>query len=120
MLAGMSTCTTADLRDRAVAAMGSGMARPEVARVSLRSLERWLARASRRSPQRSAPLGPSPKVAPHQRSVLVTQIAAHADDTLAGHCARWAAATGTRVGVSTMAREVARLGLTVKNNAGRP
>ncbi len=44
----MAARTPADLRERAVAAVETGMARPEVARafgVSPRSVERWLARA---------------------------------------------------------------------------
>ena len=115
---GMGTRTPAGLRERAVAAAAAGLAGPEVARaygVSLRSLERWLARARRREPLADRPRsGRPPKVAPHRRPALAAQAAAHPDATLDEHRARWAAATGVRVGRSTMARELARLGLTRK------
>jgi len=120
----MASRTPADLRERAVAAVDAGLARPEVARayrVSLRSVERWLAKARRGEPLADRPRpGRPPKVAPAQRPALAAQAAAHPDATLTGHCALWADATGTRLGTSTMARELARLDLTVKKNAGRP
>lgn len=114
----MAARTPADLRERAVAAVGSGMARPEVARayrVSPRSLERWLARARRGESLADRPRpGRPPKVVPEQRPALAAQAAAHPDATLAEHRALWEGATGARLGVSTLARELARLGLTRK------
>lgn len=118
MMAGMNTRTPADLRARAVAAAVAGMARSEVARayaVSLRSLERWLARARRGEPLADRPRsGRPPRIAPAHRPELAAQAAAYPDATLDEHRARWAAATGVRVGRSTMGRELARLGLTLK------
>jgi transposase len=110
----------ADLRERAVAAVDAGMARSEVARaygVHPRTLERWVARARRGEPLADRPRsGRPPKIAPGQRVVLAAQVAAAPDATLAEHCERWARGTGTRVGRSTMARELARLGLTLKKS----
>ena len=114
----MAVRTPADLRERAVAAVHAGTARPEVARaygVSVRSIERWLGRAGRGEPLADRPRpGRPPKVDPAQRAALAAQAAARPDATLAQHCAAWAAATGARLGPSTMAREPARLGLTRK------
>lgn len=114
----MGTRTPADLRERAVAAVGSGMARPEVARayaVSLRSLERWLARAGRGEPLADRPRpGRPPRLRPGQRPALAAQVAARPDATLAEHCAAWEGATGARLSRSAMGRELARLGLTRK------
>lgn len=114
----MAARTPADLRERAVVAVETGMARPEVARafrVSPRSIERWVARARRGEPLADRPRpGRPPKVAPAQRPALAAQAAAHPDATLDEHRERWGAATGVRVGRSTMARELARLGLTLK------
>jgi len=108
----------AGLRERAVAAVDAGMARPEVARaygIAQRTLERWLARARRGEPLADRPRpGRPPKVAPAQRPALAAQVAAAPDATLDEHRAAWAAATGGAVGRSTMARELARLDLTRK------
>ena len=95
-----------------------GRIQAEVARaygVSVRSIERWLGRARRGEPLADRPRpGRPPKVAPAQRAALAAQAAARPDATLAQHCAAWAAAGGVRLGPSTMARELARLGLTRK------
>jgi len=120
----MAVRTPADLRERAVAAVHAGMARPEVARaygVSLRSIERWVARGRRGEGLADRPRpGRPPKVSLAQRPALAAQAAAHPDATLARHRALWEAATGARLGLSTVARELRRLGLTVKKNARRP
>jgi transposase len=108
----------ADLRERAVAAVHAGMARPEVARaygVSLRSVERWVGKARRGEPLADRPRpGRPPKVAPVERAALVAQVAADPGATLDEHRAAWEGATGVRIGRSTMSRELARLGLTRK------
>lgn len=117
-LAVVATRVPADLRERAVAAVDAGMARPEVARafgVHLRTLERWLARARRGDPLADRPRsGRPPAIAPDRGPALAAQVAAHPDATLAQHGALWAAATGTRVSRSTVGRALVRLGLTRK------
>ena len=114
----MAIRTAADLRERAVAAVDAGTARPEVARayrVHPRTLERWLARTCRGEPLADKPRsGRPPKVAPAQRPALAAQVAAAPDATLAEHRAAWAAATGVAVSRSAMARELDRLRLTRK------
>ncbi len=114
----MAARSPADLRERAVAAVDAGVARPEVARayrVHPRTLERWLARRRAGEPLADRPRpGRPPKVAPEQRPALAAQAAASPDATLDEHRAAWAAATGVALSRSAMARELARLGLTRK------
>jgi len=114
----MTARNPADLRERAIAAVDAGMARPEVARayrVHPRTLERWLARARRGEPLADRPRpGRPPRVAPAQRAALAAQAAAAPDATLDQHRAAWEGATGVRLGRSTVGRELARLGLTLK------
>ena len=116
----MRSRNPADLRERAVAAVDAGLARPEVARASAvhpRTLERWLARARQGASLTDRPRsGRPPKIAPMQRPALAAQVAADPDATLAQHCATWVATTGVRVSRSAMGREVARLGFTLKTS----
>jgi len=115
---GMKRHVPADLRERAAAAVAAGQARSGVARadgIAPRTVERWLARVRRGESLADRPrAGRPPRVAPGQRPVLAAQVAAAPDATLAEHCATWAAATGVRLGRSTMGRELARLDLTLK------
>jgi transposase len=112
-----------DLRERAVRALDAGHAAPEVAElfgVSERTLFRW--KAQRRMGGSLAPgtsPGQAPKIGPAQHDALRTQVAAHADATLAQHVALWHAATGVRVGIATMARTFATLGMTLKKSPAR-
>lgn len=97
-----------DLRYRVVQAMNDGLSPPEVARlfrVGLRTAERyrhqWRTTGSLTS--RTAP-GVLPTIAPPQYPLLVAQLDAHSDATLAMHCDQWETTTGVRVSVSTMCR----------------
>ena len=114
----MAARTPADLRERAVAAVGTGMARPEVARafgVSLRSLERWLAKAGRGEPLADRPRsGRPPKLGPALRPVLLGLARERPDATLAEHADRLAGATGVRLSPSRVGRLLAGMGLTRK------
>ena len=116
----MRSRNAADLRERAVAAVDAGLARPEVARASAvhpRTLERWLARARQGASLTDRPRsGRPPTIAPMQRLALAAQVAADPDATLAQHCATWVATTGVRVSRSAMGRAVARLGVTLKQS----
>lgn len=120
---GMGSRNSVDLRERTVAAVDAGHPRSEVSAlfgISLRSLDRWLARARHSESLADRPRsGRPPKIAPDQRSALAAQLTAHPDLTLAQQCAVWAGATGVRVGTSTMFREIARLNWTVQKNADR-
>jgi transposase len=114
----MATSNPADLRARAVAAVGAGMARSEVARafgVHSRTLDRWLARARRGEALVDRPRsGRPPTITPDQRPRLAAQVTTTPDATLNQHCAAWAVATGQRISRSAMSRELARLGFTLK------
>jgi len=109
---------TADLRERAVAAVDAGVPRPEVAtayRVALRTLERWVARARRGEPLADRPRsGRPPKLDPAHHPVLRGLVAARPDATLADHAARLAEETGVRLSPSRVGRLLAGLGLTLK------
>lgn len=54
---------------------------------------------------------PRPLIGPGDAEALRAQVAAMPNATLADHCAAWHAATGVRVGATTMHRALAGLGL---------
>ena len=85
--------------------------------VSTRTQRRWARRAGADALAPGAGPGRPPKIDPAQHAALRRQVAEHADATLAEHCDRWAAATGVRVSPATMARALAKLGLTRKKRA---
>ena len=107
-----------DLRERIVAAVDAGHARPEVARrfsVSPATISNYL-----RLRQETGGLAPSPR--PGMASVklaalrvgLVPQLEAHPDATLVEHCRLWEAEHGMAVSEATMSRAIAALGWTRK------
>lgn len=110
----------ADFRDRLLRALDAGLARAEAARtfgVTERTIRRWQQR--RRETGSIAPrprLGRRRQIGPEAEPALRAQASAHADATLAEHCARWAAAHGVAVSTATMSRALARLGLPLKKN----
>jgi len=53
-------------------------------------------------------------VADDDHADVLAQVAAAPDATLADHCARWEAARGVRLSLSTMSRTLRRLKLTRK------
>ena len=115
---GMAGRTPPRLRGPAAATVDAGVARPKVARafrVCPRSIERWVAKSRRSEPLADRRRSDRPpKVAPALRPAMMVQAAAHPDATLDEHREGWAVPAGVRVGHSTMAREMARLGLTLK------
>ena len=83
--------------------------------VNERTVRRWKqARAQRGSVATLARTGRTPKISPAQHGVLIAQVAAHPDATLAAHADRWEAATGVRVSPSTLSRLFAKLRITLK------
>lgn len=112
-----------DLRERIVAAVAAGEAHRAVAgrfRVSLATVGNYL--RLRRATGSLAPrprAGGVPDIPPARYPALRAQLAADPDATLVQHCVTWAEAEGQLVSVSTMGRTIARLGWTVKKNAGR-
>lgn len=117
---GMTHRVPADLRERAVAAVVGGQRRAEVVRaygIAPRTLERWLALHRRGASLADRPrAGRPPKIGPAAYATLQTQVAAHADATLAAHCERWAGEQGVRVSRTTMGRLLAKLDQPLKKN----
>lgn len=110
----------ADFRDRLLRALDAGLARAEATRtfgVPDRTIRRWQQRR-----RESGEVAPTPRVGrrrqigPAAEPQLRAQVAAHADATLAEHCARWAADHGVAVSVATMSRALGRLGLPLKKS----
>ena len=110
----------ADFRDRLLRALDAGLARAEATRtfgVPERTVRRWQQR--RRETGSVAPVprpGRQRRIGPAAEPALRAQVAAHADATLAEHCARWAADHGVVVSPATMSRALTRLGLPLKKH----
>ena len=107
-----------DLRERIVAAVDAGAARPAIARlfqVSEATIKRYLKRRRATGslvPGRSP--GRPPEIPPEQYPALRAQIAAHADDTLAQHCATWQTAQGDSLTIWALRRALRRADITRK------
>jgi transposase len=116
----MARRPSADFRERLVAAIDAGLPRSEAAqrfRVSIRSLERWLARHRRGEPLADRPRsGRPPKLAPEQYPVVCELVAAHPDATLPELARHLAAAIGVQLSPSHLSRVLARLGLSLKKS----
>jgi transposase len=114
-----------DLRERAVAAVERGMARPEVVAafgVSLASLKRWLATSRAGGDLRAKPPpGARPTIGPEQEAALQAQLATHPDATCAEHAELWNREQGTTLSPWTLGRAIRRRGWTrKKSRSGRP
>lgn len=110
----------AEFRDRLLRALDAGLAQAEATRtfgVTDRTIRRW--RQHRRETGSTAPKprpGRRRQIGPEAAPALRAQVAAHADATLAEHCARWAAERGVRLSPATMSRALGRLGLPLKKS----
>jgi transposase len=106
-----------DLRERALRQVDAGRPVGEVAQlfgVHRTTLLRW---RQRRDLGELAPRprpGQSPKIGPAQQPLLLAQVTAHPDATLAEHCTAWAATTGVSLSEATMCRALRRLGWPLK------
>lgn len=109
-----------DVRERALAAIDAGRSVADVAAFYQNdpsTIRRWIRQRRATGSARRRPRAGRPrKLAPVEEPALVAQVAAHPDATLTEQCDRWEAATGTRVGVSTMGRWLRRLGVTLKKS----
>lgn len=112
-----------DLRQRIVHAVEHGLSPQEVAEqfeVGLTTVKRFVHLAAagelvpKTRPGRTRLLGPAAQAA------LWAQLEAHADATLAEHCALWETSQGVRVSVATMSRAIRRLGWTRKKRHWLP
>ena len=110
----------ADLRERLLAAQDAGLAAAEIERrfgISQRSLRRWRQWVRERGDVQDRPRSGRPRaIPPAAEAALRAQVAAHADATLAEHCARWAATHGVAVSPATLSRALSRLGLPLKKS----
>jgi transposase len=113
-----------DLRQRIVAALDAGSKPSEVATrfgVGVSTVKRY--RQQRRETgtldSRPSP-GRTPTIRPEMREALWTQLVEHPVALLEQHCVLWAARTGVRVSISTMSREIRRLGWTRKKGRWVP
>jgi transposase len=116
----MARRPTADFRERLVAAIDAGLPRSEAAqhfRVSLRTIDRWLARHRRGESLVDKPRsGRPPKLDPSHYPVLRTLVAAHPDATLPELARQLAAAVGVHLSPSHLSRVLARLDLPLKKS----
>lgn len=113
-----------DLRVRIVAAVDTGMSNAQAARtfgVGEETVRRYVIQRRETGSLDPRPHpGRPPLIRPEQREQLWTQLVEHPTATLADHCTLWAAATGVRVAVPTMSREIRRLGWTRKKDRWVP
>jgi transposase len=116
----MSPRPTADFRERLVAAIDAGLPRGEAAQhfgVSLRTIERWIARRRAGEALTDRPRsGRPPRLAPSHDSTLRALVLAHPDASLPEHAERLAAATGVRYSPSHLSRVLRRLDLPLKKS----
>ena len=109
-----------DLRERLLGAIDAGLSHAEASRlfgVGTSTITWWV--QQRRDTGTVAPKarsGRRPALGADHAAALRTQVAQHADATLAEHCHRWAAEHGSHVSVATMSRAIRRLGITVKKS----
>jgi transposase len=111
-----------DLRERIVAAVTSGMSRPDALRtfqISAATLGRYLKqhRESGDLTPRRHTAGRQPHIAPEQYAALRELIAATPDATLAETCHQWQQRTGVLVSQATMCRALAQIGWTRKKKS---
>jgi transposase len=111
---------SADFRERLLRAIDAGLSQAEAARlfgVGTSSIKRW--RAQR---HQTGSVAARPRPGRHRRirsaaeAVLLAQITAAPDATLAEHCATWESATGVHLSAATMSRTLARLKQTHKKS----
>ena len=107
-----------DLRERLLQARDAGLAPGEIERtmgISQRTQRRWRQlRATTGDLTPRAGPGRPRKTSPADQERLHAQVEAHADLTLAQHCAVFAETTAIALSPATMCRTLARLGLSLK------
>jgi transposase len=111
----MARRPSADVRERSVAALDAGLPRGEAAqhfRVSLRTINRWLARHRQGEALADRPRSGRPsKLGATGEATLRALAAAQPDATLPEHAARLAQTTGIHLSPSHLGRLLRRLDL---------
>ena len=107
-----------DLRERIVQATDDGMTKRRAAltfRVGLNTVKRYVNQFHQTGDLQPRPIpGRPPEIKVDQQPLLVAQVEATPDATLAEHCESWAKSQGTRVSPSTMCRTLQRVKWTRK------
>ena len=104
---------SADLRERLLRAIDTGLPQAEAARlfgVGTSSIKRWRTQQRQTGSVAARPrLGRHRRIRPEDEAALLAQVADSPDATLAEHCANWEAATGVHLSTATMSRTLTRL-----------
>ena len=112
-----------DLRERIVYSVTSGQPKSLVARllgIGRATVDRYV-----RQHQITGDLSPKPRpgaeplIRPDQHPMLVAQLEATPDATLAEHCETWERTQGVRVSIDTMRRAIGRVDWRVKKRPWR-
>ena len=107
-----------DLRQRIVQAVDDGMTKRGTARtfrVGLNTVKRYVNQYHQTGDLQPKPIpGRPPEIRANQHTLLVAQVEANPDASLAEHCERWAQSQGARVSPSTMCRMLKRVKWTRK------
>lgn len=115
---------SSDLREKILAQVDAGMSKARTARtfgVGRTTVNRYLRRRRETgSLDRSPVPGRTPTIRPDQREALRAQVAAHPTAILVEQCDLWEASHQVRVSISTMSREIRRLGFTRKKGRWVP
>lgn len=113
-----------DLRVKILAAVDAGMAITTAARmfgVGEETIRRYRTQRAQTGSLDPRPHpGRPPRIRPEQREQLWAQLIEHPTAILAVHCDLWEQRTGMRVGITTMHREIRRLGWTRKKDRWVP
>ncbi len=109
-----------DLRERALAALESGMKRSQVCLVfgiHRNTLHRWRRRGQNGTLESVRPRGAKGVLEPEDQEVLLAQLQAHSDATIDEHLRLWQEAGNKGVSRATLGRAILRLGWTRKKRA---
>lgn len=111
---------SADLRERLLRAIDTGLPQAEAARrfgVGESSIKRWRRRQQATGSVAALPCpGRRRRISREDEAALLAQVQAAPDATLAEHCARWAAASGVQLSEATMSRALRRAGWPLKKS----
>jgi transposase len=115
---------SADLRERLLEAIDAGLPQAETAllfSIGVSTIRHWRRRRRETGVATArARLGRRPRMGPVATPMLVAQVRAAPDATLAEHCTWWESATGIWVSRATMSRALQRAGWPLKKGRSWP